>query len=191
MLLDSRSSHPSLPLDASPAFSTLSHSTFTSDTTLLPPSPHPNIRPTVSDSAVAQLKREREAECGPVAVEEEPEESRLERRLQKMMLSGQESPADCECGSPTGPASPEFEGGRFEALGGMAREGAREEEEQKYSPRLRNRAERPLGQRRASVSNAENGGKAEFDRFSIPSPDAIKGELILESPTRLRATPRN
>lgn len=105
-------------------------------------------------------------ECAPEG--EEGEEARLDRKLQALVLSGDGTAEDCECASPLSPASPELESGRFEGFAGLA--GAEDKDEVRQNRRLQARAARPPRQRRESAPEGK-----EFDRFGIPSPEAIQG----------------
>lgn len=166
------SSHsaPSSPSAApSPAFSTLSEATFASTTTTdtLLASPQPLERRALSDGAVEQLAKEREAECAPEGAEQEAQ--RLDDKLRSMNL-GAEGVREGECGCAS-PVSPNLEGGAFEGLGGLSG-GSKDAVDAGHgvqSPRLGSSSPRK------SVATTE--GNGEFDRFSIPSLEAIKREL--------------
>lgn len=161
-------SAPSSPsATPSPAFSTLSEATFSSNTsasTLLP-STQPLEKRAQSDGAVQQLARAREAECAPEGADEEAQ--RLDEKLRKMNLGAEGGgEAECEC------ASPDVEGGAFEGLGGLniGKAGEMDEKHQLQSPRLGSSLPRK------SSTGANTEGTGEFDRFSIPSLEAIKSE---------------
>lgn len=169
------SSTPSSPsFAASPAFSTLSEATFTSNSTnntLLPPSPHPLPRQTLSDSIVEQLRKERDVECAPdarVELQAEGEEARLSQRLQRLDLKGEGGGGEeCGCASPV---SPELEGGQFNSLGGS---GVGEATDGKGNEMLQPQG-RPARPRRQSTSAVG----VTFDQFGFPSAEAIQGKLL-------------
>ncbi|ORY54367.1 hypothetical protein BCR35DRAFT_310361 [Leucosporidium creatinivorum] len=157
---------PSSPsFAASPAFSTLSEATFTSNNnahTLLPS--HQPTR-SKSESIVEQLVKEREAECAPEGADEEAQ--RLDEKLRQMNLDAEGGgEQECGCASPT---SPEVEGGAFEGLGGSQVEnnGEMDEKNGLSPPKFRK-----TSPRQSRDANTE--GTGDFDRFSLPALEAIK-----------------